>query len=226
LWTEQTLLWALTPHVLRAIERYSKDCPLELVTEQPYAGNLKLPLPALPGANLADPNTPIFDPLFSIVRSIEYPIDQQPPEYIDDTDFRLYRTAAGYFILLTQDTPTLQDVMRFTWTARHAPDGSTIPNKDFLAVVDLSAAYAAEQLATIYTQTSDPIFNADVVNYRDKGQQYQSLAKMLRRRYFTHVGVDESNTGADEAKPVMAIGQQFEDLQAGVGRLIHTKYSR
>jgi len=182
-----------------------------------------LPVAPAPAAGL---DTPVFDPLFSEIVQIEYPVAQQPPQYLDPTDLRLYQTPTGYQILLTQDSLVPNGTLRLTWTARHCADGSTVPDKDFYALVDFAGSLAAETLAAIYTQTVDPTFAADVVNYRSKGQEYQSLAKMLRKRYFNHLGVDESASGAAEVKPALAVGQQWLEMGSGVDRLVHTKYTR
>jgi len=217
------LVTVLTPYVARAFERYSKDAPLEVVSDVTSDGTNLLVLPAYPDSG---DNVPVFDVVFSQIRMIEYPLEQQPPDYIDQGDFRIYRSPSGYKVMLTADTPVDGDSLRFTWTARHASDGSTIPAKDFYAIVDFAASLAAETIATIYAQTSDPIMSADVVNYRTKSSEYQSLAKMLRKRYYNQLGIDESTTGAAETGPALAIGQQYLNLQGGVERLVHTKYSR
>lgn len=215
----------LSPLVARALDRYSKDKPLEIVSDVASDGTQLLELPSYPDA-LAGQEVPVFDPLFSTIRAIEFPIAQNPPEYVDPNDFRLYRDPSGTKVMLTADTPNAGNACRFTWTARHASDGSTVPDGDFNAVVDFTAALAAEQLATIYAQTSDPTMSADVVNYRSKSQEYQSLAKMLRKRYYNHIGVDESATGEADQRPAIAIGQQYLEMQSGVERLIHSRYSR
>lgn len=226
LWTGATQVAVLSAFVSRALDRYSKDSPLVVTNDQDATGTTQVTLPVAPGPIAVGLNVPVFDPLFSQVLQIEYPVAQQPPQYIDPTDFRLYQQPTGYIILLTQDSLVPNGTMRLTWTARHTPDGSTVPDMDFYAVVDFAASLAAEQLATIYAQTVDPTFSADVVNYRSKSQEYQSLAKMLRKRYFNHLGVDESSTGDAETRPAIAIGQQYLDMASGVGRLIHTKYTR
>jgi len=150
-----------------------------------------------------------------------------PPEYVLDSDLFLYRTPTGYSIALNFDSPGPEDTMRVLWTASHAANGSTIPGKDFYAVVDYASSLALESLAATYVQTGDPSIAADVVNYRSKSQEYLSLAKAIRKRYFTHMGVEESDTsGGGEAAPSLAIGNQWLEQNSGVDRLVHGKYSR
>jgi hypothetical protein len=203
------------------LNRYSKDAPLEIVSDIPGNGTNLLPLPVDP-AEIA-----IFDPLFSTIRTIEFPIEQMPPQYVLDSDLSLYRTPAGYFIALNFDTPGPGDLLRVTWTAAHAATGATVPGKDFYAVVDYAASLALESLAASYAQTGDPSLSADVVNYRSKAQEYLGLAKAIRKRYYTHMGVEESTAaGGGEAAPSLAIGNQWLEQNSGVDRLVHGKYSR
>jgi hypothetical protein len=52
------------------------------------------------------------------------------------------------------------------------------------------------------------------------------VAKALRKRYFNHMGIDESVPGGDEQKPAIAIGNQYLEQNSGVDRLVHGKYTR
>ena len=214
----KTLADVLTPFVVRAINRYSKDRPQTIVSDIHSNATKDLPLPTNDAA--------VFDPKSSVVQQLEYPINMQPPQTIDTSDYTLYKLPTGFVIRLFATTIPNGDVVRATWTARHPVDGSTVAEGDFYAVVDLAASFAAEQLATIFVQIGDPVFNADVVDYKSKSAQYQGIAKMLRRRYYNHMGVDESADGAAEVKPALAVGDQWLDMQSGVGRLIHNKYTR
>ena len=218
---------AYTPLVQRAIQqRYSLDCPLECLSDVVSDGSSILALPVFQGTVPDGGVVPVFDPEFSIVEVVEYPLGQYPPSTLMDSDFRLYRTPAGYSIMLSADLPDAGDPVRVTWTAQHAIDGSTVPNMHFFAVVDYAASLAADKLATIYAQTSDPTMSADVVNYRSKSAEYLQLSKSLRKRYFNAIGIDETKTGGSEVKASIALGNLYEDMASGVGRLVHQKYTR
>lgn len=205
------------------IERYSQDAPLEIVSDVQGNGTNYLDLPIAPGEGN---DLPVFEPNFSVLKSIEYPIGQQPPQMVLDSDFRVYRTPQGYKVLINFDTPGPTDTARMTWTARHLADGSTVPDKDFYAVVDFVASLGAEKLATFYVGTGDASIQADVVNYRSKSQEMLTVAKALRKRYFNHMGVDENAAGGDEVAPAFALGNQYLEQNSGVDRLVHGKYSR
>jgi hypothetical protein len=210
--------------VQRAIlQRYSVDSPLEVVSDIQGNGTNYLPLPVAPGQ---ESNLPVFDPTFSVIRQIEFPIGQQPPQLILDSDFRLYRLPTGYQILLNFDSPGPNDSLRVVWTARHLIDGSTVPDKDFFAVVDFAASLGAEKIASFYVGTGDSTMQADVVNYRSKSQEMLNIAKALRKRYYNHMGVEEGASGEAEVGPSLAIGNQYLDQNSGVARLVHNKYSR
>jgi hypothetical protein len=208
----------------RAItQRYSVDAPLELVSDVDGNGTNYLDLPVAPGEG---GNLPVFEPTFSILKSIEFPIGQQPPQLVLDSDFRIYRTPQGYKVLINFDTPGPTDTARMTWTARHLADGSTIPDKDFYALVDFAGSLAAEWLASFYVGTGDASMQADVVNYRSKSQEMLTVAKALRKRYYNHMGVDETASGGNEVAPAFALGNQYLEQNSGVDRLVHDKYSR
>jgi hypothetical protein len=209
--------------VARAIiQRYTLDRPLEVVSDIPGNGTNTLDTPVAPGAG----TVPVFEPNFSVIRTIEFPINQTPPQFILDSDFRVYRSPAGYKLLVNFDTPPAGSVLRTTWTARHLPDGSTVPDADFYAVVDFAASLGAEKLASMYVGVGDSTIQADVVNYRSKSSEMLSIAKALRKRYFNHMGIDETASGGDEQAPALAMGNQFLEQNSGVARLVHGKYTR
>lgn len=219
----QRVTSSLPAFVQRAIlQRYSQDSPAVVVSDVLGNGTKYLPLPVAP--------TPkplfLFEPDFSDIRQIEFPVGQQPPQLVLDSDFRVYRQPSGDSILINFDTPNPVDTVRVTWTARHLIDGSTVPDKDFFAVVDFSASLAAEKLASFYVGTGDSTIQADVVNYRSKSQEMLNVAKALRRRYYNHMGVSEDSTGGDESAPAIALGNQWLDMNSGVDRLVHGKYTR
>jgi len=210
--------------VQRAIlQRYSVDSPLEVVSDVQGNGTNYLPLPVAPGSGN---DLPVWESNFSTIRSIEYPIGQQPPALILDSDFRIYRTPGqADSILLNFDSPSADEMARVTWTARHLIDGSTVPDRDFFAVVDYAASLAADWLATYYVGVGDPTIGADVVNYRSKSQEMLSVSKALRKRYFSHMGIEEGASGEDQ-KPAFSLGNQYLEQNSGVARLIHGKESR
>ena len=210
--------------VSRAIlERYSADAPLRMVSDIAGNGTNYLPLPVAPGDG---DDLPVFETNFSVIQHMEYPILQQPPQLILDSDFRLYRAPGeAPQILVNFDTPGPDEVVRCVWTARHLRDGSTVPDKDFYAVTDFAASLGAEKLATFYVGTGDSTLQADVVQYRSKSAEMLACAKALRKRYYNHMGIEEGKSEADTG-PALALGNQYLEQNSGVSRLVHDKYSR
>lgn len=216
---------ALLPSLAaRAIlERYSQDSPLEIVSDVAGNGTNYIATPVAPGTG----NLPVWESNFSIIKHIEFPIGQQPPQLVLDSDLRVYHTPGKPdTILIDFDVPQPGESLRVTWTARHLADGSTVPDRDFFAVVDFIGSMAAEWLASYYVSTGDATMNVDVTNYRSKSQEMLSVAKALRKRYYNHMGIEEGATGGAEVGPALALGNQFLEQNSGVDRLVHGKYSR
>ena len=215
---------SLASFVKRAIlERYSQDAPLEIISDVAGNGTNYLPLPVAPGTG----SLPVWESNFSVIKQIEFPVGQQPPQLVLDSDLLIYHTPGKPdTILIDFDTPSADETCRVTWTARHLVDGSTVPDKDFYAVVDFAASLGAERLASFYVGTGDASLNADVVNYRSKSSEMLSIAKALRKRYYNHMGIDEGATGDAEVAPAFALGNQYLNQNSGVDRLVHDKYSR
>jgi hypothetical protein len=218
------------------LQRYSKDRPLVLVSDVQGTGTAFVALPAaFPGqdAQVGPPAVPAipaaygtFDPLFSEITQIEYPIGQVPEEDVRSEDWELYRSPSGYQIMLSAYLPLANEQIRFTWTAQHAPDGSTVPVADFYAVCDYAASLCLEGMAARASQSGDNTLGADTVNYRSKSQEYLTLAKAKRKSYFNHMGVDENALGAEDEYAI-SIGNMHNIMgTAGVDRLVHGKDTR
>lgn len=203
--------------LLQAFQRYSKDRPRELVTDLNGNATSLLDMPVS--------GSDTFEDGFSTIEQIEHPIGSVPPTLLLEEEWQLYRTPTALKIMILSTTPAAADTLRVTWTARHASDGSTVPDPDFEAVCDYAAALCYDALAAIYAQTGDPTIAADSVNYRTKTQDYQALAKAARTRYFTHIGIDPSDTGA-QTGPAIATGSVHETLVDGFDRLTHPRSSR
>lgn len=198
--------------ILQAIlQRYSKDRPQENASDVNGNGTALLDLP------------PGFEDGFSSVRQLEYPIGNVPPTLLADDDWQPYRDTAALKIMLLAAKPTASEQVRVTWTKRHADDGSTVREADFEAVCDYAAALAFEMLAARHAQTGDATVAADTVNYRTKSQEFMSLAKGARRRYFNHIGLSEDEIGRDGGLgPALAIGEVDQNIAgAGIDRLTH-----
>jgi hypothetical protein len=200
-------------------QRYSQDRPNEIVTDVAADGTSLLPLPNG------------FEIGFSLIKSIEWPIGEIPPSYIDEHDWKMYNTPAAKKIMLLIDVPTNGDELRVVWTQRHITGNNiqpptqgaiatSVPDSDFEAVCDLAASICALKLAAAYAQSRDASIGADSVNNLSKVQEYRTLAGDLRKRYDNQVG---SNEDANQGKGAIAIGDMDLTQGSGVDRLTHRR---
>jgi hypothetical protein len=214
--------------ITQAVKRYSKDRPRELVTDLVGAASALLALPTGPGA---PPET--FEDGFSIVRSIEFPVGDLPPTFLEGEDWLLYRTPTGLKIALTSMVPQASDTLRVTWTVRHnqgtsggSPVSTTVPDADFEAVCDLAASFCCDKFSAAFARTNDSSIQADAVNYRSKSQEYASLGKQFKKRYDDHIGIEDSGSGSAGGSPTagaITIGDMNLTQGSGVDRLTHRR---
>ena len=166
--------------IAEALNRYSKHRPRLVVDD--VAGQ--------DGPDIALPEGWVND--FSNIDSIEFPIGNMPETRIDRVDWRFYKTPTDTFIRFAAARPASVEEVRVTFTA--LPLEAPLPPVDVEAVANLAASFCCGQLARHYGQTSDPTIQADVVNYRSKGDEYARRAKELEAQYKNHVGIKESDT--------------------------------
>ncbi|ABF42414.1 hypothetical protein Acid345_3413 [Candidatus Koribacter versatilis Ellin345] len=200
-------------------DRYSKDRPRIIVSDVAGAGTSDLPLPT-------GPNAEQFEDGFSVIRTIEYPMGELPPVYIDDQDWRLYRTPTGLVVRMMLVTPSEDEQARFEWTSRHLADASTLPGADLDAVCDYAAALCMVAIASGYIQLTDSSLQSDSVNYRTKSQEALAQAKQFRTQYFAHVGVEADASGTESSGAALAIGDFNNIMGPGVDRFIHGRRTR
>lgn len=186
-----------------AVERYSKDRPRILVEDLTSAGGNTLDLPEA------------WQDGFSVVRSLEYPVGQFPPVFIER--HTLYQNPDAIVILI--DTSLAASaIVRANFTARHQLDdeADTIPESDREPLASYGAAILLDQLAALYSGDSNSSISADVVDHQNKGELYASRARNLRRIYFDHLGIDPKR--AVPAGTVVSFEGEASDRR---GRLTH-----
>jgi hypothetical protein len=133
---------------------------------------------------LALPGTWEYD--FSELISIEYPIDQNPPVYLERDTYRLYRKTDGTQEIRFDDAlPNANVRLAFTDQAcrrgrRHAAGHRA--DRRSQAVCKLAAADLCDQLAALYSNTQDSTIQADAVQYQNKASQRRSQASAYRKQ--------------------------------------------
>lgn len=98
----------------------------------------------------------------------------------------------------------------------------TVPDSDFDAVCNLSAALAFEQLAALKVQSGDSTVGADAVDYRSKSSEYRAEATRHMKLYAQAIGVP----GERPVAAGSATGNLDVDLSTGQDRLTHPRSSQ
>ncbi len=197
-------------------QRYSKDRPIEKVTDVNGNGTALVAVPS----GWEDGFSRLDDS-----EGIEYPNGNVPPTHLEADEWRMYREPGALKIMLLAAKPTASEVIRLKWTARHSADGTTVPAHDFEAVADYAASLAFAALAAKHAQTGDATLSADTVNYRSKQQEFSALARAAAKRYYEHLGIDPEKP--EGGGPALAIGETDLDIGGtGVDRLTHPARTR
>lgn len=193
-----------------ARKRYSKDRP-----------RLKIQDVAADAANkLSRPSG--WEPEFSELRSIEYPIGNVPPTLIPQDRYGLYDEPAATKILLL-DAVNVGALLRMTYTIAHVLTGvtDTIPADDREAVCCWAAALLLDQLAAHFAGSTDSTIQADAVEHGSKAAEYARRAASLRKRYLNELGLDDKKNVA--AGVVVNLDQQDS---LGQDRITHPRRYR
>lgn len=163
-----------------AVSRYSKDRPRLLVEDlvSPAGGQL-LDLPVG------------WEPGFSALQSLEYPIGNAPPSLLPLGAWELYQAPAGWQILLIVGLPAGAQV-RARYTVAHSVTVSTYtpPDGDSEALASYAAAILCDQLASLYSNDTDSSIQADAVDHTSKAREFALRAKTLRKRYYDELGIE------------------------------------
>ena len=174
--------------IISAIERYSKDRPRAKVEDVAAAGGSLL---ALPAGWQAD---------FSVLSSIEYPVDQTPPSFIPNDQWGMYLSPVGETIKLLSGLQAGVQC-RLQYSIRHVVDADqdTIRIGDREPVCCLAAASLCDQLAAWSAGNTDSTIKADAVDYKSASAEYAARAKALRKRYTDELGIDDKKNVAASA---------------------------
>lgn len=166
--------------IQEAVKRYGKDRPrLKKQDLSADAPNI-LSLPSGWEAN------------FSAVRSIEYPVGNVPPTFLDQDRYAIYNdTAADKLLLL--DAVNVGATLRVEYTSAHVLNGATdtIPPDDREAVCCWAAALLLDQLAAHFAGATDSTIQADAVEHGSKPREYAARAAALRKRYILELGLED-----------------------------------
>jgi len=159
--------------ILSAVEFYSKRKPRVLY--QKYPGDS--------GYSYAMPTS--WQDGFSDIVSLEYPSGEQVPVYLQTEDWEIHQDDTGMKIRFLNDSPGASEFFIVGYTVIHtlSASASTIYVNDFEALCYLAASYCCKALSKAYAQSSEPIINADAVDYKSKSGEYAKRAEELYKDF-------------------------------------------
>ncbi len=183
--------------------------------------------PKISGADIAGDGTHIYAvPAgwineFSDIRSIEYPIGDNPPTYLDkEDDYEKYVTTSAEQIRLINDAPPATESFRVKFTVLRTE--ATIAANDLDAVANLAAAICLGMLASRYISSKKPAIQADSVNYQSKSSECNSRAKICLKFYNDHLGIKDDDT----VPAASAVSSMTINYPGGSDRLTHRRSDR
>ena len=150
----------------------------------------------------------------SQIRSIEFPIGENPPIFLEKDDFYVYDALDDAQEIRFLTGPAVTDSVRLVYTGLHdSPD--TIAPADAQLCAAFAAAGLCDQLAAKYGHSTEATLQADTVNHQDKGRFFASRARDLRAQYENKFG-QPTTLGA--ASAVVTIGSSRD---SGSRRMYH-----
>lgn len=186
--------------IASALGLYSKDRPREIAKDIAGSGAFDYLLTVA--------LFPSWSEGFSRVIEVAFPYSattREPPVLIEGLDWReVVLDANARYLRFLSSTPTATQHMLVTHTAPHQLDGTvtTIPAGDEEALADLAAAACCDQLAAVYSQSTNASISADSVNQISKAAEYRALARVYRDRYAEKIGKPKDGAPAAAAATV------------------------
>lgn len=124
---------------------------------------------------------------FSHIINIEYPVLEDPPEYIQENYWRIEHLSDGilYIRFISSTYPGNGDTFYVRFTKRHSvsASASTIPVAHEEAVTDLACYRLCMKLAQYYTQSADSSIGADAINYTSKADEYRQQSEKFKKAF-------------------------------------------
>jgi hypothetical protein len=161
----------------------------------------------------------------SSLLSLEFPLGNDPPTYLEESDWTLYRSASTTVQLrLVRELPSASQTMRLLYTAPHTlgstPATTTLTAVDEEPALNKAASLCCTWLAAYYAQQGQASLAADVTNHESKSRTYRDLAKDFQRLYNEALGIDTKD-GQAPVKAASAVGDWDNSYPWGEDRLTH-----
>lgn len=178
----------------KAIKDHSKHNPLIKVQKIAGNGGFNYSITA------TSPILTYWADGFSSIKKIEYPVDDtdQSAEYLEEDEYEIFTKEDGDYLRFLEDEPAITEYFRVHYTALHTctVTACTVKGYDEEAVQMLAASIFCDMLATAYAQDSDSTISADSVDHKGKAERYATRAKVYRKAYFNHLGIEEGQVQA------------------------------
>lgn len=190
--------------IASAVTRYSGDRPYTSVKDVVGSGALF----DLPSG---------WEPDFSGIGSIEYPLGAVPPTFLDTDRYDLYQSPTAIKIMLLDDLGAASTIrVRFTIAHVVSAQADTVPVKHRELVGKYAAALLCDQLAAFYANESDSTIHADSVRQTSKSQAYAAKARGYRKDYLDGLGIQDKT-----AAPAGTVVQMKSKDSLGGPRFFH-----
>jgi hypothetical protein len=160
--------------VVEAAKEYSKRRPYQQTSKLTGDGTAIFTLPT------------DWDNEVSLITQIEYPLDSNPPAYIETSKYEVVQLDTGWVgRFIGEYYPGSSEYFYVRYTKYHTVTASatTIPDSHKEAVCNLAASIGCQALAQLYGHTANSSVEADAINYREKGDMFSTRSKELRKLY-------------------------------------------
>jgi len=192
-----------------AVDQYSQDKPLVYCEAVAGSGSKRYSLDGLTN----------FDFEFSVIIEIEYPIDKNPPELIDDRYWTYIQRPSGDNddLLFIDTTPASGESFHIYYTY-YTNDINDVRAKDQRAVVSLAASYACQVMANKANQSGDDNVNADFVDRTSNKNNFVESAKYFEEKYKKRIFGDK-----DSISPALNITNLDTYVHRQHKRILHKR---
>ena len=173
--------------IVRAVREYSVRRPYFGVYAQTAGSNNWYSLPS------------DFEDGFSSLKAIEYPIQNSPPDYIDDKYYFIDEMADGRMLRFTSNAPSIGEVFWIKYTKRHtfdSSDTSSVPLSDEMGIAYLSCSIFCAAIAGYYAGRAEAnLTNIEMPGMESRKDEWSSQADYWWKRYDKEI--TESTTGVE-----------------------------
>jgi len=146
---------------------------------------------------------PEWDDTISYILSVEYPAGKKVPVFLKPTRYAVIETDGAFKLRLLYDVPSSTEKVEIVYAVPHTVSDtlSTIPDRDFWAVVDLAASMIARFLASRYFRMAETYeVYEQTIDFGRKGENYISLARVWEANYTNHISPTVAIT--DRVEPI------------------------